>query len=163
MKMAVLQKQSDALTCDAAEQTQTRCTVTSLATRVTFRRARGHRDRHRDGLVELPPPGLHSDNGAEGGSVPEDGSGQLIWHRLSLNTNTRPPADTHKTAHLSVSKPNPGASSGRSRQKSLVYLQANADLLGERPLWERSLDHGHGAAGQHASIRTHVVRILLDP
>lgn len=45
----------------------------------------------------------------------------------------------------------------------LLYLQANADLLGESSLRERGLDHGHSAAGQHASIRTHVVRLLLDP
>lgn len=48
-------------------------------------------------------------------------------------------------------------------QGVLLYLQANADFLGERPLWERGLDHGHSAAGEHASIRTHVVRLLLDP
>lgn len=48
-------------------------------------------------------------------------------------------------------------------QLSLLYLQANTDSLGERPLWEGCLDHGHGAAGQHASIRAHVVGILLDP
>lgn len=48
-------------------------------------------------------------------------------------------------------------------QLSLLYLQANTDSLGERPLWEGRLDHGHGAAGQHASIGAHVVGILLDP
>lgn len=45
----------------------------------------------------------------------------------------------------------------------LQYLQADTDLLGERPLRERGLDHGHGAAGQHASVGTHVVGLLLDP
>lgn len=38
-----------------------------------------------------------------------------------------------------------------------LYLQTNTDPLGERSLWERGLDHGHSAAGQHASIRTHVI------
>ena len=44
-----------------------------------------------------------------------------------------------------------------------AYLQAHAYLLGERPLWEGGLDHGHGGAGQHASVRAHVVGLLLDP
>lgn len=48
-------------------------------------------------------------------------------------------------------------------QGVLLYLQANTDLLRKCPLWERGLDHGHSAAGQHASVRTHVVRLLLDP
>lgn len=43
-----------------------------------------------------------------------------------------------------------------------LYLQAHADLLGERPWREGGLDHGHRAAGQHASIRAHVVGLLLD-
>lgn len=86
--------QSHVLTCDAAEQTQARCTVASLATRMAFGRSRGHWDCHSDGLVELPPSGLHSDDGAKGGFVPKDGSHQLIWHRLSLNTNTRPQRNT---------------------------------------------------------------------
>lgn len=80
--------QSHVLTCDAAEQTQTRCTVAPLAARMSFGRSGGHWDCHSDGFVELPPPGLHRDDGAKGGSVPKDGSHQLIWHRLSLNTNT---------------------------------------------------------------------------
>lgn len=91
---AVLLCQSHILTCDAAEQTQTRCTVTPLAARMTFGRSRGHWDCHSDGFVELPPPGLHRDDGAKGGSVPKDGSHELIWHRLSLNTNTRSQSNT---------------------------------------------------------------------
>lgn len=46
--------------------------------------------------------------------------------------------------------------------RALLYLQANADLLGECPLWEWGLDHGHSGAGQHTSVRTHVIGLLLD-
>ena len=42
-------------------------------------------------------------------------------------------------------------------QGVVLYLQANTDPLGECPLWERGLDHWHSAAGQNASIRTHVI------
>lgn len=76
------------LTSDAAEQTQAGSRVASVATGMTFCRSRWHGDCHSDRLVELPPPGLHGDDGAKGGSVPKDRSHHVIWHRLGLNTNT---------------------------------------------------------------------------
>ena len=44
-----------------------------------------------------------------------------------------------------------------------VYLQAHTDLLGERPLGEGGLHHGHGGAEQRAAVGAHVVGLLLDP
>lgn len=55
---------------------------------MTLCRSRWDRDRHGDWLVELPPPGLHSDDGAEGGSVAEDRPRHVIWHRLGLDRST---------------------------------------------------------------------------
>lgn len=44
-----------------------------------------------------------------------------------------------------------------------VYLEANADSLGERPFWEDSLHlRDHGAA-QHAPLGPDEVAVLLDP
>lgn len=80
-----MRRQSAALTCDAAEQTQAGSTVAPLAARMAFCRSRGHGDGHGDGLVELPPPGLHGDDGAKGGSVPQDAPHQLVGHRLGLS------------------------------------------------------------------------------
>lgn len=76
------------LACDAAEQTQAGCRVASLAAGMTFCRSGWDRDRHSDRLVELPPPGLHGDDGAEGGSVSEDRPHHVIWDRLGLKRNT---------------------------------------------------------------------------
>lgn len=76
------------LACDAAEQTQAGGRVAPVAAGMAFCWSRWNGDRHGDRLVKLPPPGLHSDDGAEGGSVPKDRSHHVIWHRLGLNTNT---------------------------------------------------------------------------
>lgn len=55
---------------------------------MTFSRSGRDRDGHCDRLVELPPPGLHGDDGAEGGPVAEDGPHHVVWYRLSLNSTT---------------------------------------------------------------------------
>ena len=51
---------------------------------MSLRRPGRHWDRHGDGLVELPPPGLHGDDGAEGGSVAQDGPHHVVWYGLGL-------------------------------------------------------------------------------
>lgn len=35
--------------------------------------------------MELPSPGLHSDNGTEGSTVSQELLDSVIWNRLSLN------------------------------------------------------------------------------
>lgn len=79
---------SSLLACDAAEQTQAGCRVASVAAGMTLCRSGWDWDRHSDRLVELPPPGLHGDDGAEGGPVSKNRSRHVVWHRLGLNTNT---------------------------------------------------------------------------
>lgn len=64
-------------TCDAAEQAEARSAVSFITVGKPLPRQRGDRDRHGDGLVELPSSRLHGNDGAEGCSVTKD-----LFHRV---------------------------------------------------------------------------------
>lgn len=72
------------LACDAAEEAQAGGGVSPGSNGVALCRSGRYRDRHGNGLVELPPPGLHGNDRAEGGPVAEEIPHHVIWDGLSL-------------------------------------------------------------------------------
>lgn len=138
-------------TCDTAEQAETGGTVSLVAVGEALPREGRHRDRHGDGLVELPSSGLHGNNGAERRSVTEDLLHRVIGYGLGLKRNNRTGFGSF-WEHIVI-----------CLQLRLVsHLQADFDLLGQCPLREGGLNQWDAAAAQSPALWSHLIGLLPD-